>query len=133
MKTIFADTSYYIALLTPTDRWHQRALAVTGAYDGCILTTAWVLLELGSYFAPTLNRRAFLQLVSTLQEDRDVLAVPSNSDDFHAGLTLFSQRLDKSWSLVDCISFNTMRAHGIIDAWTTDHHFQQAGFNALLT
>jgi uncharacterized protein len=41
---------------------------------------------------------------------------------------LFSQRLDKNWSLVDCASFVIMQHRGILEAFTTDHHFEQAGF-----
>ncbi|MFM6219167.1 MAG: PIN domain-containing protein, partial [Dolichospermum sp.] len=42
------------------------------------------------------------------------------------------QREDKEWGLVDCISFIVMQDRGISDAPTTDIHFQQAGFRALL-
>ena len=42
------------------------------------------------------------------------------------------QRLDKDWSLTDCISFIVMRRRGLTDALTSDHHFEQAGFTILL-
>jgi predicted nucleic acid-binding protein len=42
------------------------------------------------------------------------------------------QRPDKQWSLCDAISFLLMSQHGIQDALTTDHHFEQAGFVRLL-
>ena len=45
---------------------------------------------------------------------------------------LFHARLDKEWSLTDCISFVVMQREGITDALTGDHHFEQAGFTALL-
>lgn len=35
---------------------------------------------------------------------------------------------DKDWSLVDAASFVVMRREGITEAFTTDHHFKQAGF-----
>ena len=40
---------------------------------------------------------------------------------------------DKSWGLVDCASFIVMRERGITEAFTTDIHFEQAGFSRLLT
>jgi predicted nucleic acid-binding protein len=40
--------------------------------------------------------------------------------------------MDKEWSLVDCISFVVMTDRKLTDALTGDHHFEQAGFNALL-
>jgi uncharacterized protein len=45
---------------------------------------------------------------------------------------LLSQRQDKDWSLVDCSSFAVMRQRRILEALTTDHHFEQAGFVCLL-
>ena len=49
-----------------------------------------------------------------------------------AAWILFVSRPDKSWSLVDCASFELMRQRGITTAFTSDHHFTQAGFLALL-
>jgi predicted nucleic acid-binding protein len=45
---------------------------------------------------------------------------------------LLRTRQDKEWSLVDCASFVVMTRRGIVDALTTDHHFEQAGFVRLL-
>jgi predicted nucleic acid-binding protein len=42
------------------------------------------------------------------------------------------QRPDKEWSLTDCNSFVVMQHEGISEALTGDHHFEQAGFVALL-
>lgn len=48
------------------------------------------------------------------------------------GLRLYRGRSDKEWSLTDCVSFNIMRERGLTSALTYDHHFEQAGFEALL-
>jgi len=48
------------------------------------------------------------------------------------GLALFDSRRDKAWSLTDCISFVIMWRDGLDEALTSDHHFEQAGFRALL-
>lgn len=47
---------------------------------------------------------------------------------FDRRFDLYSQRPDKGWSLTDCISFVVMIDRGL----TGDHHFEQAGFLALL-
>lgn len=48
------------------------------------------------------------------------------------GLADYRRFNDKSWTLVDCISFLVMADKGISDAATKDHHFSQAGFRELL-
>ena len=40
--------------------------------------------------------------------------------------------MDKEWGLTDCISFIIMKKYGLFDALTSDEHFQQAGFKAML-
>lgn len=51
---------------------------------------------------------------------------------FHAAGALFRKHADKEWSFTDCVSFAVMRELLIRDAFTTDHHFKQAGFVPLL-
>ena len=48
------------------------------------------------------------------------------------GLTLYGARQDKTWGLVDCMSFIVMDEQKLTDALTSDIHFIQAGFQALL-
>ena len=51
---------------------------------------------------------------------------------YEKGLNLFVKRPDKEWGLTDCISFVVIQERGITEALTTDTHFQQAGFLALM-
>ncbi|MDW8307945.1 MAG: hypothetical protein RMK20_01075 [Verrucomicrobiales bacterium] len=47
-------------------------------------------------------------------------------------LELYSSRAAKTRGLVDCASFVVMEQEGIAEAFTTDRHFEQAGFECLL-
>ena len=47
-------------------------------------------------------------------------------------MKLYLDRPDKEWSLTDCISFTVMNDEGLAESLTGDHHFEQAGFSALL-
>lgn len=51
---------------------------------------------------------------------------------YRRGFDLFRNRMDKEWGLTDCISFIIMEDFGIKKALTTDEHFLQNGFKALL-
>lgn len=47
MKSVFADTSFYIASINPRDALYETALTATDACAGRFITTEYVLVELG--------------------------------------------------------------------------------------
>ena len=51
---------------------------------------------------------------------------------FLGGLTRYEQRLDKGYSIQDCIAMNVMEAEGITQVLTSDHNFEQEGFTILM-
>lgn len=129
--TVFADTSYYLALLNPRDAMHAAALSISRGSHVVVVTTRWVLAEVGNHLASR-NRALFRVLVENLFHDPNTKVLGDSDALFARGYELYVARLDKEWSLVDCISFEAMKQAGIKDALTADHHFKQAGFNALL-
>ena len=62
----------------------------------------------------------------------NVEVVPQTSIQFREVFALYAGRLDKAWSLTDCASFALMTERDISEALAHDHHFEQAGFTALL-
>ena len=132
MNRVFADTSYYIALMGERDQHHAAAVAHALAFYGEIITTDFVLVEVGNAARTPANRIVFTELARSLREDSETVVVPASRTLLDKGLALFSRRCDKTWSLTDCISFTAMREHGLTDAITGDRHFEQAGFRALL-
>jgi predicted nucleic acid-binding protein len=132
MEIVFADAFYFIALYSETDEHHQRALQVGQSNFKKIVTTEYVLIEFADAMAGTRHRKnanAMIQLVFT---DSAFEVVEANTDLLRAGLRLYTSRLDKEWSLTDCISFVVMTQRGVVHALTHDHHFKQAGFHILL-
>ncbi|MBV8488343.1 MAG: type II toxin-antitoxin system VapC family toxin [Planctomycetaceae bacterium] len=132
MMAAFADTFYYLALVNPADEAHQRTLTLSKKRRGRIITTAWVLTEVADALCGPANRTVFTRLIGTIRSDRQTEIAPPSSDLFNRGVDLYARRIDKSWSLTDCISFVVMADRGLIEALTADHHFEQAGFRALL-
>jgi len=132
MNRVFADTSYYVALMSEHDQHHADALAHSQAFYGEIITTDFVLVEVGNWLSRTADRPAFLRLLESLRADPQTTVIAATRDLFDAGRSLFARRMDKDWSLTDCISFWAMRHHGLTDVLTADHHFEQAGFRVLL-
>jgi len=132
MTIVFADTFYFLAILNAKDAAHRKARDFSAASKPALLTTAWVLTELGDALADSRHRRAFQQIVGFLRADPDAVVVPPSRQLFEQGIDRYNERADKDWSLTDCISFVVMEQHGVTDALTGDHHFEQAGFRALL-
>jgi uncharacterized protein len=129
---VFADTSYYLALLGPADADHAAAVELSRRDDFEVVTSGFVLVELGNALSRHEDRGHFLDLVALLRGDPAMLVVGPDQRLLDAGIELFADRPDKGWSLTDCISFVVMNEHGINEALTADHHFEQAGFVALL-
>ena len=131
MSAVFGDTFYFLALLNERDTAHSRALEFAESSRG-LTTTVWVLTEVGDACSAPGNRAVFLELLDMLKASPDARIIEASPELFDRGVELFRQRPDKEWSLTDCISFVAMREAAIDEALTGDHHFEQAGFRALL-
>ena len=132
MKRVFADAYYFIALANRTDAGHERAKDFGGQFKGERLTTVPVLLEFADAMAGSHHREAVARMIRKLLASPRWKIVKLGDELLDRGMTLYAARADKSWSLTDCISFLTMQDEQLTDALTADHHFVQAGFNALL-
>lgn len=132
MSAVFADSFYFLARLNRDDEAHERAVRLGTQEARPIVTTGWVLTELGDAMSSSANRPAFLGLLEVLQSSPDARIIPASAEFFDRGVQLYAKRPDKEWSLTDCISFVVMMDEKITDALTGDHHFEQAGFRALL-
>lgn len=133
MKRVFADAWFYIALLDADDQGHARAAAWSRDFDGRMITTRWVLAEAANSLAAPSLRRAVADFLARTESDPDVCIAGDSDGLYTRGLALFAARPDKEWSLTDCISFVVMADEGLSEALTDDHHYEQAGFTALLT
>src|SRR5579859_4743878 len=129
---IFLDTTFLIALVLERDSLHQRAHAWFGALNDRWLVTEYVLWEVVNGLSLPHNRPKAHATATEIRSSGDGELIPASEGLFDAGLQLHAQCTDKEWSLTDCISFHVMRQRGITRALTHDHHFEQAGFEALL-
>jgi predicted nucleic acid-binding protein len=135
MNAVFADTFYWIAFTNAQDDAHEKAKEFTlSAKPGAIYTTEEVLTEYLNYFAgwgPRFRGYAATN-VQNMRGNQTVHIIPQTAASFEAGVTLYRARLDKGYSLTDCISMYTMKNVGLAEVLTNDVHFEQEGFRALL-
>jgi predicted nucleic acid-binding protein len=135
MNSAFVDTQYFIATFQESDQWHEKAVELESQIGGYnFVTTDSVLTEVLNYFSAYGNiaRREITALVTDVLADENFQVIEQTRDVFLKGLKLYESRLDKGYSLTDCISMNVCRELNINEILTHDHHFEQEGLKILL-
>jgi len=135
MNALFADTVYWVAVFRYRDPWKAAALrAREAAGSARLVTTDEVLTEMLDAFSAVgpLSRLHASRFVRGIFSYPDVEVIPQSRDSFLKGLALYEARLDKGYSLTDCISMAAMRAASLTHVLTNDHHFLQEGFEILM-
>lgn len=131
MKTLI-DTSFVVALVNKKDEDHEKAVRLSFDFNRkeTIITDA-VLLEIGNSLSRRFKREC-IEAVEGFFESKEVKIVRLEESLFSKAFELYKTHADKTWGLVDCISFVVMKEQNIKDALTSDRHFVQAGFRALM-
>lgn len=135
MRTVFVDTFYWVNGLSPSEKHRAAAAAAeTALGDANFVTTEALLIEVLNFFSgykPTIKHRVAQAIHNILNNEKSEVIFHTH-DQFLNGLKLYESRLDKGYSLTDCISMNVMRERGIIEVLTHDRHFAQEGFVVLI-
>ncbi|MFB3786808.1 MAG: type II toxin-antitoxin system VapC family toxin [bacterium] len=132
---VFLDTAFAIALSSPKDHFHHRAVQLAEQIQKKRIrrvTTRAIIVELGNALYKIRYRNETIRLIRALESDPKVEIVPLSEPIFAKAFQLNASRPDKEWSITDCISFVVMQEREIHEALTTDDHFLQAGFQILL-
>lgn len=135
MNEIFVDTGYWIALINSDDALHRKAAQIAPTLaNRRLITTDLVLNELlnGLSKRGRLLRQSAVATIRRLQQAPNVEIVLQTPALFDRALNLYRDRPELAWSHTDCVSFCLMDDRQIHEALAHDHHFEQAGFLALL-
>lgn len=131
MRKIFADTFYWVALINPEDNFHDKVLKTSySLFDTIFVTTEEVLIEVLAFYSKFgYNlKKITVKFIENIRINSQVEIIEQNHQSFSLGFQLYQKRLDKGYSLTDCISMNTMKELGITEVLTHDKHFIQEGF-----
>ena len=124
MKSVFADSHYWIAAARPRDPWAEAAKRAREKLGKALLvTTDEVLVEFLAALSrggPAL-RKAAVKMVRAILANPNVTVVPQARDGFLKGLSLHESREDKEYNLTDCISMNVMKCQSISEVLTNGH------------
>lgn len=137
MAAIFADTAGWGHLVDASQSHHALATTIYRAarqQERAFVTTNYILAEIVALFTSPLGvpRATTIRFVEGIKTAPHVRVIHVDASLDAEAWHLLRRRSDKTWSLVDCASFVVMRREGITEAFTTDQHFEQAGFTRLL-
>jgi uncharacterized protein len=127
--TVFVDTSALYALLDRADASHEHAAGAWRGFlndDEQLLTSNYVVVE---SFALTQSRLG-IAAVRLLQDDiLPVIRIHFVDREVHrSSISVLLAAGRRNLSLVDCASFEIMRALGIKTVFAFDPHFKEQGF-----
>lgn len=129
---ILLDTSYVLAAVRPRDALHNRAVAWSNVIAEPLLVTEYVLWECVNFLSSPIDRPKAHAVVAQLRASAGIEFIDASRELLNEGLRMHASRPDKAWSLTDCVSIVLMQERSITRALAYDHHFEQAGFEALL-
>jgi predicted nucleic acid-binding protein len=137
VRTVFVDTSFYVAILDASDDLHGRALSVLEElYKDAVLfvTTEVVMVELLAFMSrrgPSL-RQAAVETARQAIQGNDIELERADTEILLRALDRYERRADKTYSLADCIAMEVCVDAGITEVLTSDRDFEQEGFVRLL-
>src|SRR5438309_11077433 len=116
MRCFFADTFYWVALLLRRDQWHARVLTFSQSLsDYHLYTVDEVLAEYLTFYSASRPhvRKDAVQTVLNVLHDPNMTVIPQSHASFLDALAFYASRLDKHYSLTDCVSMQAMRPEGL--------------------
>lgn len=112
MKQIFVNTSDLVAVFNRRDQLHEKAVLIEKDIRNVRkVTTELILIEVLNYFSEfrgDIKEYVTDSIGRYLTEDK-IDIVLCSSEPFRSGFEFYSSRLDKGYSLTDCVSMNVMR------------------------
>ncbi len=134
---IFVDTSGWMGFFVVNEPiYARRRRIIAEAIEERIPldTTNYVPTELVPLLTTRtrLSRPQILSLIGSISTMRELEIVHITPELHQRAFQLLQTRPDKDWSWVDAASFIVMQQKQLSQALTTDHHFEQAGFERLI-
>jgi len=134
-ETVFVDTAGWLALVNKSDSLHRKARKIRDRLLEQSIRFAvsdYVIVEIANALSRAPWRETAIRLISSIYASDDVIVVEVDKALLQEAWELYRAREDKDWSLTDCTSFVIMNKGGMRRAFTSDNHFEQAGFSVLM-
>lgn len=131
-RLLFLDTVFIQAIYNARDQYHQAAMDLLPEVEKAkAWVTEAVLVEVGNGLS-AVNRQGAVEFIRLCYQTPNIHIARFDTALLNKALNLYENRGDKTWGLIDCMSFVVMKEQNIAEAATADEHFVQAGYRALL-
>ena len=133
MHNIFLDTAFIQAILNSNDQYYRQGITLLPLVKKAkkVWLTEAILMEVGNALS-AVNRQKVVDFIRKCYVTENIKVIKIDHSLFSQAINFYEAYSDKTWGLIDCISFVVMRENNLTIALTSDYHFIQAGFRALL-
>jgi predicted nucleic acid-binding protein len=133
-REVLFDTSGFFALMDRSDPTHLKASKWVSAQRGRVrpLTTEWIVGETCNLLVDRKRPHLVSRFLDYIERSEALLVINPDEMLVASAREFIRRQAEHGYSFVDCLSFCLMRERTVRDALTTDGHFRQAGFSALL-
>lgn len=127
----FVDTSGWVALFDASDKYHPHAV---NGFNGLLgtpvnfLTSDYIFDETITLLLQRGGQNQAVRFGNWMLNADNIDLLYIHEDVWKTAWEMFQSYEDKEWAFTDCTSFVLMRQHSLHQAFTFDHHFEQAGF-----
>jgi predicted nucleic acid-binding protein len=130
MRSVFVDTSAFVALRNGAEAEHERARAALSELltEGAALYTSnYVFAETYTALMVRVGREEAIEWGRRFRASRAIELVRVEDDVEGDAWEILERHDDKSWSYVDATSFALIEREGSGEAFAFDIHFDQRG------
>jgi predicted nucleic acid-binding protein len=134
-RSVLVDSAGLYALADHRDPVRAAAEACVARLiraRATLFLTDYIIDEAATLAKARAGPHASLSLLELVDRSAGFSMIWIGPQRFQSAKAHFRKHADHGYSFTDCTSFVVMRELGVADALTTDHHFVEAGFKALL-
>jgi uncharacterized protein len=130
MRSVFVDTSAFVALRNESEAEHERARAALSSLieEGVTLFTSnYVFAETYAALLVRVGREEAIEWGRRFRASEAIELVRLEREIDEEAWQILEHHRDKHWSYVDATSFALIERHGAGEAFAFDAHFSQRG------
>lgn len=134
MRSVFVDTSAFVALRNASEAEHERARAtLTDLIEGgaTLFTSNYVFAETYTALLVRVGRTEAIEWGRRFRASEAIELVRVEREVEERAWEILERHDDKHWSYVDATSFALIERDGSDEAFAFDAHFAQRGLRVL--